>query len=53
MHAVESGASSPVHVKVRGGDTMSVDFQKYADGTFEAVRLTGPADFVFEGTISL
>ena len=53
MHAVESGASSPVHVKVRGGDTMSVDFQKSADGTFEAVRLTGPADFVFEGTISL
>jgi diaminopimelate epimerase len=53
MHAVESGASSPVHVKVRGGDTMCVDFQKYADGTFETVRLTGPADFVFEGTISL
>ncbi len=53
MHVVESGAPSPVHVKVRGGDTMSVDFQKSADGTFETVRLTGPADFVFEGTISL
>lgn len=53
MHAFESGASSPVHVKVRGGDTLRVDFQKSAGGAFDAVRLTGPADFVFEGSISL
>jgi len=53
LHAVESGASSPIHVRVRGGDTLRVDFHKNPDGTFASARLTGPADFVFEGTISL
>jgi len=53
LHAVETGASSPIHVRVRGGDTLRVDFHKNPDGTFASARLTGPADFVFEGTISL
>jgi diaminopimelate epimerase len=53
LHASISGVSSPVHVKVRGGDTLRVDFVKNPDGTFSSARLTGPADFVFEGTISL
>ena len=53
LHAVETGAESPIHVKVRGGDTLRVDFQKNPDGSFAAAKLTGPADFVFEGTISL
>jgi diaminopimelate epimerase len=42
-----------VLVKVRGGDTLSVSFEKTEAGGFQKVRLTGPADFVFEGTISL
>jgi hypothetical protein len=42
-----------VHVTVRGGDTMRVDFTRDADGTFASARLTGPADFVFEGIVSL
>lgn len=53
LHAVETGAPSPIHVRVRGGDTLRVDFQKNPDGSFSGVKLTGPADFVFEGTISL
>jgi diaminopimelate epimerase len=53
LHAVQTGAQPPIHVKVRGGDTLRVDFQKNPDGTFAGAKLTGPADFVFEGTISL
>ena len=53
LHAVESGAASPIYVRVRGGDTLRVDFLKNPDGSFASARLTGPADFVFEGTISL
>jgi diaminopimelate epimerase len=47
------GAASPIHVRVRGGDTLRVDFHQNPDGSFASARLTGPADFVFEGTISL
>ncbi|MEI8292361.1 MAG: diaminopimelate epimerase [bacterium] len=53
LHAAQTGAASPIHVKVRGGDTLRVDFEKNTDGTFAGARLTGPADFVFEGAISL
>jgi len=53
IHALETKAPSPVRVKVRGGDTLTVSFEKTETGGFEKVRLTGPADFVFEGTISL
>jgi len=53
VHALDAGVSSPVHVKVRGGDTLRVDFKRSSGGGMEGVRLTGPADFVFEGTISL
>jgi len=44
--------TSPVKVVVQGGDTLEVSF---ADrGTeFADVRLTGPAEFVFEGQIEL
>jgi diaminopimelate epimerase len=53
LHAQATGAVSPVYVSVRGGDTMRVDFTKDADGSFASAKLTGPADFVFEGVISL
>jgi diaminopimelate epimerase len=39
-------------VLVRGGNELSVDFEKN-EGRFSAVTLTGPAEFVFEGTIDL
>ncbi len=53
LHALAENLPSPVLVTVRGGDTMRVDFTRDADGSFASARLTGPADFVFEGTVSL
>ena len=47
-----TGASSPVSVRVRGGDLMEVGFEKDG-GAFHNVTLTGPADFVFEGEIRI
>lgn len=44
------GWSSPVQVRVQGGDTLTVGFEE-KDGTFANVRLTGPAEFVFTGRI--
>ncbi len=46
-----TGAPSPINVKVRGGDTLTVSFSGHA-GDYEGVTLTGPADFVFEGQVS-
>jgi diaminopimelate epimerase len=40
--------ASPVKVQVQGGDMLEVSFKQSNDG-FEEVRLTGPAEFVFEG----
>ena len=52
LHHLLHHAPSPILVKVRGGDTLSVAFGREA-GTFTSVTLTGPADFVFAGTTSL
>ncbi|HEY5954674.1 MAG TPA: diaminopimelate epimerase [Terrimicrobiaceae bacterium] len=52
LHHLRMGSPSPVHVKVRGGDTLQVAFESSGHG-FHDVTLTGPADFVFDGTISL
>jgi diaminopimelate epimerase len=41
-----------ITVIARGGDELEVGFEK-ADGRFHNVALTGPAEFVFEGTIDL
>jgi diaminopimelate epimerase len=43
---------SPVRVQVQSGDVLEVSFEEQ-DGAFRNVRLTGPADFVFEGTIEI
>jgi diaminopimelate epimerase len=43
---------SPVKVQVQGGDQLEVSFEE-RNGQFDDVRLTGPAEFVFEGRISL
>jgi diaminopimelate epimerase len=37
---------------VRGGDTLTVSFEGTAE-SHENVTLTGPADFVFEGTMEI
>jgi diaminopimelate epimerase len=43
---------SPIMVQVQGGDVLEVSFQQEKD-QFSDVRLTGPADFVFEGELTL
>jgi diaminopimelate epimerase len=42
----------PIGVLVRGGNELQVGFDKTGD-QFRNVTLTGPADFVFEGTIDV
>ena len=44
--------ASPVRVQVQGGYTLEVGFTE-RNQEFEDVRLTGPAEFVFEGRIEL
>jgi len=54
IHAELSGATSPVAVTVRGGDTLEVGFKRGAKpGEFSYVTLCGPADFVFAGEIEI
>jgi diaminopimelate epimerase len=47
-----TGAPSPVSVRVRGGEILSVGFEPDGEG-WKNVTLTGPAEFVFEGTAQL
>jgi diaminopimelate epimerase len=44
--------TSPVKVQVQGGDTLEVSWTDSGDG-FAEVKLNGPADFVFKGTIEV
>ena len=44
--------SSPIKVQVQGGDILEVSFKEQA-GNFSDVRLTGPAEFVFEGRLEI
>lgn len=52
IFAASKNVSGPVDVLVRGGDTLQVDFTREGDH-FRNVTLSGPADFVFDGTIEL
>jgi diaminopimelate epimerase len=46
------GLASPVAVQVQGGDLLDVSFATSERG-FDEVRLTGPAEFVFQGWLEL
>jgi len=46
------GFTSPVKVQVQGGEQLEVSF-KEDHGELAEVRLTGPAEFVFEGRIEV
>ena len=46
------GFTSPVKVQVQGGEQLEVSF-KEVHGEFVEVRLSGPADYVFEGRIEI
>lgn len=52
VHHELTGAASPIKVKVMGGDTLEIGFEKTANG-YRRVTLTGPANIVFEGDIRL
>jgi diaminopimelate epimerase len=52
LFAANENVAGPIEVLVRGGDTLQVDFTRSGD-QFRDVTLTGPADFVFDGTIEL
>ena len=43
---------SPVKVQVQGGDILEVSFRDDR-GDFSEVKLTGPAEFVFDGRIEI
>ena len=46
------GFTSPVKVQIQGGEQLEVSF-KEEGGEFADVRLSGPAEFVFEGRIEI
>ena len=47
------GTPQPVTVQVRGGDVLTVDFEITERNAIENVRMTGPAQTVYTGTIEL
>jgi diaminopimelate epimerase len=52
IFAASENVKGPIKVIARGGDVLQVGFEKI-DKEFRNVTLTGPAEFVFEGTIEL
>jgi diaminopimelate epimerase len=52
IFAATQNAQSPIRVLVKGGDELQVGFERDGD-EFRNVTLTGPADFVFEGTVDI
>ena len=50
--ALSENVDGPIGVLVRGGRELTVGFKRSGE-EFSNVTLTGPADFVFEGTIEL
>ena len=52
IFAASEKSSGPIMVLARGGDELEVGFEK-VEGGFRNVTLTGPAEFVFEGTIEV
>jgi diaminopimelate epimerase len=52
IFAATENVDGPISVQVRGGDKLEVSFSR-KDREFTSVVLTGPADFVFDGTIEV
>jgi len=53
IHHLQTGAPSPIKIDVEGGETLTIGFQPGPNQTFSKVTLTGPADFVFDGQITV
>jgi diaminopimelate epimerase len=52
IFAAIENAGSPVRVFVKGGDELQVGFEREGE-RFTNVTLTGPADFLFEGSVEI
>jgi diaminopimelate epimerase len=52
IFAATERVDGPIGVRVRGGNELQVGFIKDGDH-FHEVTLTGPAEFVFEGSIEI
>jgi len=52
IFAATENCEGPVTVLARGGDELQVSFEKVEE-SFRNVTLTGPAEFVFEGTVEI
>jgi diaminopimelate epimerase len=52
VFAATANVKGPISVLARGGDELRVGFEKI-DNQFRNVTLTGPAEFVFDGTIEV
>jgi diaminopimelate epimerase len=52
IFATTEDCDGPITVLARGGDELQVGFERNRD-QFHNVTLTGPAEFVFEGTIEI
>lgn len=52
IFAASENCERPISVLARGGDELQVSFERNGD-QFHDVTLTGPAEFVFEGTIEI
>ena len=52
IFAASENCEGPITVLARGGDELRVSFERDRD-QFHNVTLTGPAEFVFEGTIEI
>ena len=52
IFAASENMKGPISVIARGGDELEVGFEKSGD-RFRNVTLTGPAEFVFEGTVEI
>lgn len=52
LNAALKGFKSPVKVKTRGG-ILQVEFTRTVNGGFSNIYLTGPAEFVFQGSVEI
>ncbi len=52
IFALVENVAGPIGVRVKGGDELQVDFRREGE-QFTGVTLSGPADFVFEGTVEV
>jgi diaminopimelate epimerase len=52
IFAANENTNVPITVIAQGGDELQVDFERTGN-EFRHVTLTGPADFVFEGTVEV